>query len=342
MQSCRCRDRWLEAVLRFAARLFALGGLVAAGATPASAIQLQTWVVTANIRSGNTIFAESPDPPAPASPSDGTGFLEANGVDIVPPAPIDAGAGAEFDLLQGTMSCTGGFDASANFPDDTRAWDVGGGSSATTFDDVTVTSATLSPGTPVTVRFVFAAAFSTEVMSSEMFGRTAADVTSTAAGFQGIAPADNRYLEDIENGLFIVNGLFTGAQVEEYTVESSVGATFSFVLAIDADASGFVRVTGSPGNEVNGTSSGWMNLSVAYGGEVVGADAQLQSGLLAGPFPPVSNASGANAQSALLLNPFEVPEPSAAVTGIAALLVLAGLRGRNRRRARCQRRHYPA
>lgn len=324
-----------RSVILLVCSLALLPCLFASWAPPANAAQLQSWTATARIRSGSTTLTDSPAPPSPPGPVDSTGFLEANGIDIVPPAPIDAGAVAEFDLPAGILAVSTAFDATSNFPDDSRIFDPFGGASALYIDDLTITSSTLAPGTPVTVRFVFASAFDANAASTVGLATTRSDISSTAAGFQGITSADNRYLDDLENGLFIQNGLFAPPHAAEYTVASTVGATLSFALAIDCDSFGTVLVTGSPGNETNQESLGWMLAAVAFGGEVLGGDAAIQSGLLGGPFPDAAAVSIEAAEGALPTNPIMLPEPGSLSLLAAGLMGLAALeRHRRGRRAR--------
>ena len=156
-------------------------------AVRADASQLQSWVATAQIQSGNTTLTEAPAHPSPSGPDDSTGFLEANGSNLTPPPAIDAGAAAVYGLSTGMMGVTSGFDAASNFPIDSRIFRPGGGSSAAYFDDVTVTSSTLALGTPVTVRFVFDLGFSAGVSSTLDQATASAQISSVAAGVQGLA-----------------------------------------------------------------------------------------------------------------------------------------------------------
>lgn len=305
--------------------LVSLALLVAA---QAAAVTLQSWVATARIRSGNTTLTDSPDPHQPPAPTDATGFLEANGANIVPPAPIDAGAAAEYDLPNGTIGVVSGFDAVSNAPVDNRIFDPFGGASALYIDDVTVSSGSLEGGTPVTVRFVFDLAWSADAQSSLDEAVASADVDSTAAGVTGLTAADNRYFIDLDSGTLIHNGIFTGDQHAEYTIETTVGATFQFATSVDVSSYGTVRATQGPSGETNNSASGWSDAAIAFGGEVVGANAQLVSALLGGPFPPASAVSPKAAENAVPFNPFYLPEPSADLLGLAALVALAGLRAR--------------
>lgn len=315
------------------ALLLLLSSLLAAAAGSAGAAPLQSWVATARIRSGNTTLTSAPSPPSPSAPTDSTGFLEAKGSDIALMPPVDAGAIAEYDLPDGILAVSAGFDATANFPGDLRVFEPFGGASAIYIDDLTVSSSTLAAGTPVTVRFVFVLGFTTGVGSTQSLATARADVASTAAGVQGLESGSNRFFEDLETGTVLQNGLFLPPHADEYTVETTVGSTFSFSLSLDGDAFGTVFVTGSPGNETNGESNGWMSAAVAFGGEVVGADAQLTSALLAGPFPPPAVATSPAAEAAIPDNPFAVPEPGAGSASAAALACLAAIHRARRRSA---------
>jgi hypothetical protein len=311
------RDRALQAGI-----FLSLSLLVA---LDASALQLQSWVATARIRSGSTTYASSPSPPNPPAPTDSTGFLEANGSTIVPPPPIDAGAISEFDLPSGNLGTAAGFLGAANFPIDSRAWDPYGGASASYFDELTVTSATLANGTPVTIRFAFALAHTEDAVSTVNEAVASADFTSTAAGVSGIVAADNRYLDLLETATFIENGIFLPPGTAEFTIQTTVGATFNFAIALDASSYGGVYVTGPPGSEVNAASSGWMSVGLSFGGEAVGADAQLVSGLLGGPFPAAGAVSTTAAEAAIPPNPLEVPEPGAGSMLLAGATIIAML-----------------
>jgi hypothetical protein len=299
------------------------------GAGDALAAPLQSWVATARIRSGSTTLTDTPSPGSPGGPVDSTGFLEANGIDVSMSPPIDAGAIAEFDLPNGTLGVSTGFDATANGPDDLRVFDPYAGASTLYLDDVSVTSSTLPSGTPVTVRFVFDLSFTADATSTLPEATASADITSTAAGFQGIAPADHRYLSILESSTFVENGLFLPPHQAEYTIQTTVGSTFPFALSMDASSFGTVRALGPPGSIVNHESSGWMGLGISFGGEVVGADAQLVSGLLGGPFP-AADAVGAGASAAALPeNPFVVPEPTVFPALSIGVLVLFAARARS-------------
>ena len=314
-------------VAPFASLPLALVALVvlAGAARPASAIQLQSWVATARIMSGNTTLTESPDPPSPSGPDVSTGFLEANGADLTPPPAIDAGAAAVYGLSTGMMGVTTGFDAASNFPIDNRIFRPDGGASASYFDDVTVASSTLPVGTPVTVRFVFDLGFTQGASSTLSEATSSAQVSSVAAGIQGLSAGDNRIFEALDTGTFIQNGLFLPPHHAEYTISSTVGATFSFNVAMSSSSGGLVRFTGTIGNEINHVSNGWSSAGLSFGGEVVGGDAELVSGLLSGPFPPASLVSPTNAEAAVPANPFEVPEPGLVVMLAVGSLALSAL-----------------
>lgn len=306
-------------------------------ATEAAGAQLQSFVATARIRSGNVTLTDDSVSGFTSNPQDSTGLVEANGADILPETPpVDSGAISEFDLPNGAIGMSAGFDATANGPDDTRIFDPYGGASATYFDDVTVTSSTLPNGTPVDVRFVYHLAFSADATSTLPSATASGDCTSTANGTQGIAPADNRYLSILDSATFIEAGLFVAPHTAEFTIPTTVGSTFSFALACDVSSFGSVFMTGPPGNPLNNTSSGWMSLGISFGGEVVGADAALVSGVLGGPFPAAGAVGVAAAEAALPANPYDVPEP-----GFGSMLALGGLLGASiahGRAARARRR----
>jgi hypothetical protein len=296
----------------------------------ADAIQLQSWVANARIMSGNTTLTESSDPPSPAGPDVSTGFLEANGSSLTPPPAIDAGAAAVYGLSTGMLGVTSGFDAASNFPIDSRIFRAVGGASASYFDDLTVTSSTLPVGTPVTVRFVFDLGFTEGVSSTLDQATSSAQISSVAAGVQGLAAGDNRIFEALDTGTFIQNGLFLAPHHAEYTIPTTVGATFSFNVTLASSSEGLVRFTGTLGNEVNHFSNGWSSTGISFGGEVVGADAELVSGLLAGPFPSASEVSPTNAEAAVPANPFEVPEPaSVLMLSVGGLGLAMRARGRH-------------
>ncbi len=297
-------------------------------ASDALAVQVMSRVATARIQSGNvTLTDDSVSGFAPGSVGS-TGLVEANGADILPEMPlIDAGAITDHDLPNGALGVSTGYDAISNGPNDNRIFDSGASGSATWFDDITVTSSTLPAGTPVDVRFVVDLAFTASVESSLALATSSADCTSTAAGVQGIVAADNRYFDSLEFGIFIQNGLFLPPYQVEYTVSTTVGATFPFGFACDASSEGTVFPTGPVNNRVENTASGWSALGVVIGGEVVGADAQLSSGLIGGPFPSVSASGAAAAQAALPINPYVVPEP-----GFGPGLAFGGLVLATRRR----------
>lgn len=285
------------------------------------AVQLVSRVANARIGSGNVTLTDDNVSGFAPGPVGSTGLVEANGVDILPEMPmIDAGAITDHDLPNGALGVSAGFDAISNGPADPRIFDSGAGGSATWFDDLTVTSSTLPVGTPVTVRFVFDLAFTADATSTLSLATAAGDCTSTAAGVQGITPADNRYFDSLEFGLFIQNGLFLPPYQAEYTIATTVGATFPFGFACDVSSDGTVFMTGPQNNRIDNTASGWMALGVVVGGEVMGVDAELVSGLIGGPFPAVSAAGPAAAQAALPINAYVVPEP-----GFAGSLAFGGL-----------------
>ncbi|MEM9177996.1 MAG: hypothetical protein AAGC67_22580, partial [Myxococcota bacterium] len=131
--------------------------------------------------------------------------------------------------------------------------------------------------------------------------------------------------------LFIQNGLFAPPYQAEYTISTTVGSTFAFGFACDAASSGTVYRTGPPNNPVDNSASGWMAIGIVVGGEVVGADAQITSDLIGGPFPMVSPAAPANAQAALPGNPYVVPEPGFGASVAAGAFLAAVLRRRSER-----------
>ncbi len=303
-----------------------LTSLAILSATDVFAAQLQSYVATARIRSGNSTLTSDTVSGFASAPVASTGLVEAHGADILPSMPpIDAGAIADFDLPNGTIGVSAGFDAAAHAPIDPRDFSAYGGSSATFFDDVTITSSTLPNGTPVTIRFVYDLAFTTDATSSLSIATAAGDCNSTANGVQGIAPSANRYLSILETATQIGAGLFVAPHQAEFTVPSNVGSTFSFALLCDVDSSGEVKSLGPPGNEINHTASGWMALGLAFGGEVVGADAQLVSGLLGGPFPAASAVGPAASEAALPINAYVLPEPGLSSLLLAGTLASTGL-----------------
>ena len=99
--------------------------------------------------------------------------------------------------------------------------------------DVTVTSASLSAGTAVDVRFVFELAFSAGTASSQANSSVNAvsrmHVQSVASGVTGIDADENRYFDSTETGDFIQNGIFTGDHRVEYTIGTTVGSTFAWL-----------------------------------------------------------------------------------------------------------------
>ncbi len=326
MRSSRCPAP--GRVVSILSALLALLALIG-NARSADAIQLQSWVAGAQIVSGNTTLTESPAPPSPSGPDVSTGFLEANGSNLTPPPAIDAGAAAVYGLSMGMLGVTAGFDAESNFPIDNRIFRPGAGASVSYFDDLTVTSSTLAVGTPVTVRFVFDLGFTEGASSTLDEATSSAQVSSVAAGFQGLAAGDNRIFDALDTGTFIQNGLFVAPHHAEYTISSTVGATFSFNVAMASSSGGLVRFTGTVGNEVNHFSNGWSGVGLSFGGEVVGADAALVSGLLTGPFPSASAVSPANAEAAVPPNPFEVPEPGSTTMLLIGSLGLTALARRS-------------
>jgi hypothetical protein len=301
---------------------------------PAQAITLQSWATSAEIRSGNTTLVEAPDPATPTLPDQSTGSLEANGTGLVPSGPIDAGAVAEFGLSSGVIAAGGYWDGAANAPADNRLFGVFGGAATSYFDDLTVTSGSLAMGTAVDVRFVFDLAFSADAsvtagnVDASNYATTAADVQVVANGVVGIDQNANRYLDALDSGSFIQTGIFTGAQHAEFTISTFVGSTFSFAAVVDADTFGALHPNSGG---VNGAANAESILALAFGAEVVGADAAVQSALLGGAFPAASLVSPAAAQNALPANPFAVPEPSTATLLLAAALVLPRIRARSRR-----------
>ena len=317
-------------------RCLPLGALALAMllASDGLAAQLFSGVATARIRSGNVTLTDDGVSGFAPGPVGSTGLVEANEAGILPETPmIDSGAITDHDLPIGVLGVSAGFDAISNGPTDNRIFDPGGSASATWFDDVTVTSSTLPVRTPVTVRFVVDLAFTASVESSISLATATTDCTSTAAGVQGIAPADNRYFDSLELGLVIQNGLFLPPYQAEYTISTAVGSAFSFGFACDVASYGTVFPTGPINNRVENTASGWSALGVAIGGEVVGADAQLASGFIGGPFPAVSAAGAAAAAAAVPVNAY-VPEPSFGIGLAFGGLVVAGLRRVAGRRVR--------
>ncbi len=302
-------------------------------ASDAFAVQLVSRVATARIRSGNTTLTSDTVSGFAPGPIGSTGLVEANGANILPDTPpIDAGAVTEHDLPIGAIGSSAGFDATANGPGDLRVFDPHGGGSATWLDDLTVTSSTLPNGTPVTIRFTFDLAFTADTTSTLSLATAAADCSSTANGVQGLTSSTNRYFSSLEHALFIEDGLFLPPYQAEYTISTTVGSTFSFATACDVSSHGTVFVTGPPGNQVNHESSGWMAIGVAIGGEVVGADAQITSGLIGGPFPGVPLDGPAAALIAIPANPYELPEPAFGMGLVLGGLLCAALHRRRRLR----------
>ena len=174
-----------------------LTGLIASDAL---AVQLLSRVATARIRSGSTTLTDDSVSGFAPSPTGSTGLVEANGADILPETPpIDAGAITDHDLPIGALGLSAGFDATANGPGDLRNFAPYAGGSATWFDDLTITSATLPIGAPVDVRFVFDLAFTADTTSTLSLATAAADCSSTANGVQGLTAANNRYLSMLLN-----------------------------------------------------------------------------------------------------------------------------------------------
>ncbi len=308
---------------------FAVAALVGLVACDVVAAPLLSWVATARIQSGNTTLTDSPDPPDPTGPDDSTGFLEANGVNVFPPSPpIDAGALARYGISSGILAATAGFDASSNAPDDLRVYKPFAGASALYRDDLTVTSESLEMGTPVQVRFAFALAWSAEAASTQSRATTAAHVSATTAGVDQLPAGDNRYFLDLETPALIHNGIFTGDQQAAYMVDALVGFPFVFALSIDVDSYGTV----SPSDGLNNAANGWSTLALSFGGEVTTSGAEIQSALLAGPFPPASGVSPAAAAASYPTeNPFDLPEPARGLAMAAAFAALAGLGARRSR-----------
>ena len=97
-----------------------------------------------------------------------------------------------------------------------------------------------------------------------------------------------------------------------------------------SSSDGLVRFTGTLGNEINHESNGWSSVGLSFGGEVPGADAELISGLLSGPFPLAGLVSPTNAAAAVPANPFGVPEPGLATMILFGSLGLSALARRSK------------
>lgn len=209
---------------------------------------------------------------------------------------------------------------------------------------VTVSSASVANGTPVTVRVRYRIAFGAAVLHSllpEQQGDLVqyARVDLNLDAQLGTTTTTHRFLQAAD-GTSIVNGLFADpAEAAEATATVAVGQTLRLRLRWNNYASSDVRaVDGVFPSAETGASA-----VLVFGVESDTPGVAITSTVFgtAFPLPGLANATSGNAVASALPitvgSPVEVPEPGARAGGLAALALL-GILARRTRRLRFERR----
>ena len=207
-------------------------------------------------------------------------------------------------------------------------------------DEITITSPTLTDGTPVTVTFSFFA------LHTSVFGHSLAVPTTNNSGvdyqFSGqitntplagqvesvIISNVNHRFQDSSASPVSQTGIMNPATPQlDVDIDSSIGSTISLNFDVIARIGGGV-VSTELNNLAIQTGIGTGALAVAFGASPTSGDVNLNSQLFSGMFPTAPMATLANAQAAISM----VPSPSTISIFSVGMMMLAGVR-------RCDRLH---
>lgn len=208
----------------------------------------------------------------------------------------------------------------------------GGATGRAEYDDyVTVSSASVANGTPVTVRLRYRIAFGAaavhdlppaEQSDSQQYARIDLNLDAQL----GTTTTTHRWFHT-GAGTSIVNGLFTDpTQFAEAAIEVPVGQTVRVRFRWNDYANSDVRASSGnptvfPSAQTGGTAA------VVFGVESDTPDVTITSPLLGGPMPDFSGVSAANTLAHVLPMtvgaPVTVPEPDALWLGAVACLALS-------------------
>jgi len=208
----------------------------------------------------------------------------------------------------------------------------GGATGRAEYDEyVTVSSASVANGTPVTVRVRYRIAFGAAAIhdlppaqQSDLQQYARIDLNLDAQ--LGTTTTTHRWFQT-GAGTSIVTGLFTDpTQFAEATIEVPIGQTVRVRFRWTDYASSDVRASSGnptvfPSAQTGGTAA------VVFGVESDTPDVTISSPLLGGPLPDFSGVSAANALAHVLPvtvgAPVTVPEPDALWLGAVACLALS-------------------
>ena len=208
----------------------------------------------------------------------------------------------------------------------------GGATGRAEYDEyVTVSSASVANGTPVTVRLRYRIAFgaaaihdlpAAEQSDSQQYARIDLNLDAQL----GSMTTTHRWFHT-GAGNSIVNGLFTDpTQFADATIEIPVGQTVRVRFRWNNYANSDVRASSGnptvfPSAQTGGTAA------VVFGVESDTPDVTITSPLLGGPMPDFSSVNAANALAHVLPvtvgAPVTVPEPDALSLGAVACLALS-------------------
>lgn len=261
--------------------------------------------------------------------------LPANGT--TPSVALNAGllsadGDATSKMSTGTLVVSGLVAGASNTPLDNHNYYVSGGGSINYSDTLTLSSASLPSGTPVTLTFSFEIAYNATAQHTigTLLGPNQQQNNARYLLAVGAGAADsfgggsffmdsnlNKAYFDTAPGSGTKVGIFTGTQHVDFTVGSQVGHTVNFGLNIQASAYLDVApasLTGF-GPLMNESGSAIAQLGTAFGASADNPAVVLSSAKLGGAFPAASFANPMNAAAA-------VPEPGA--IGVVTALGLLG------------------
>jgi hypothetical protein len=198
------------------------------------------------------------------------------------------------------------------------AWNLIGGSKVKFFDDIDVTSATLSAGTPVQIQFsleiagsffVDHSAVPGSMTSNNAFAIGSVDVATfvqnrTADRFD-LDPNLNKAIRDSTGIIVDQNlGLFDPNTPHlDYNFEAEVGDVLAFVVEINVRTDG--HLTPKSVNDVlqNMTGEAFGSIGLSFGATPLDADVTLMSARYQDSFPAASLANATNALIGMPVNP---------------------------------------